>query len=202
MTARTAHTRSAIDSQLTESHSTHRLWASPRQPSRLTVGLDPINDAVAPVRNQQAAASVDEQRQRVLEAGREGDDSVRATVPPELDADDASAEPTAVVLAPLGDEEAAPVRGRKALPGIEGEPIGRSMGLEVGRRRGYAVAAAPQAKSAGVSPATRPPVCGAVLDHDERVRRLRITRGVEVVLAVDCRVKATRAWLSSKPERV
>src|SRR4029077_10999934 len=136
-----------------ESHSTHPLWASPGTRSRLTVGLDPIDDAVAPVCNQQAAPSVDEQRQRVLEAGCERDDSA-ATVPPELDADDASAEPTAVVLAPLGDEEAAPVRGRKALPGIEGEPIGRSVRLEVGGRRGYAVAAAPQAKSPGVSPTT------------------------------------------------
>src|SRR5690348_12753271 len=118
MTARTAHTRSAIDSQLMESHSTHPLWASLATRSRVAIGLDPIDDAAAPVRNQQAAPSVDEQRQRVLETRREGDDSAGATVPPELDADDASAEPTAVVLAPLGDEEAAPVCERKALPGI------------------------------------------------------------------------------------
>jgi hypothetical protein len=60
----------------------------------------------------------------MIEARREGDDSAGATIPLELNADDAPSEPTAVVLPPLGDEEAAPVRRRKALPGLESEPIG------------------------------------------------------------------------------
>src|SRR5690348_7264609 len=101
MTARTAHTRSAIDSQLMESHSTHPLWASLGTRSRVAIGLHPIDDAAAPVRNQQSPPSVDQQGQRVLEAGCERDDSAGAAAPTRKDYSGVrsySAEMTAVAV--------------------------------------------------------------------------------------------------------
>ena len=88
----------------------------------MTIGLDPIHDARRPICHQEAAAPVDEQRQRMLEAGREGDNTARTTVRLQLDADDAPAEAAAVVLAPLGDEESAPVPAREALADGPTEP--------------------------------------------------------------------------------
>src|SRR5438128_5583819 len=120
----------------------------------------------------------------MLEAGREGDDSARTTVPAELDADDASAEPSAVVLAPFGDEEAASVRAREALTRVEGESVGRGMRLEVGGRARNAGAVAGEAKAARICPAARPPVAGAPLDEDERIRRLGIAPTAEFVLSI------------------
>src|SRR5437667_8552386 len=124
------------------------------------------------------------------EAGREGDDSARPTISPELDADDAPAEPSAVVLAPFGDEETAAVGPREALARVEGEPVGRAVRLEVGRRWRDAGAAAGETKGARIRPAARPAVAGPPLDEDERVRRLGIAASAELVLAVDRRVEA------------
>src|SRR5439155_23870706 len=126
-----------------------------------------------------------------LGAGREGDDSGRTTFPVGLEADDASAEPSAVVLAPFGDEEAASVRAGEALTRVEGESVGRGVRLEVGGRGRNAGAVAGEAKGARICPAARPAVAGAPLDEDERVRRLRIASSAELVLTVDRRVEAT-----------
>src|SRR5205807_8414628 len=62
---------------------------------RTAVGLDPVDDAPAPISDQEAPAPVDQQRQRMLEARREGDNSARVAVPLELDPDNAPAEPSA-----------------------------------------------------------------------------------------------------------
>src|SRR4051812_47461841 len=138
----------------------------------------------------------------MLEAGREGDDSVRTTVRLQLDADDAPAEAVAVLLAPLGDEEAAPVSPREALAGIEGESVSRSVRLEISCRRRDPAAAAGKAQGARVCPTVRPPVARATLDEDERVRRLGIAATAELVLTVDGRVETTRSWLDSEPVRI
>src|SRR2546429_8769396 len=83
--------------------------------------------------HQETAPSVDEQRQRVREAGSEGDDSARTTIRSELDADDASAESAAVVLPPLGDEQASAGVPRERLARGEGEPGGRGVRVAVSR---------------------------------------------------------------------
>src|SRR5882724_7897681 len=120
--------------------------------------------------HQETAPSVDEQRQRVREAGSEGDDSARTTIRSELDADDASAESAAVVLPPLGDEQASAVVPRKRLARVEGEPVGRGVRLAVGRRWRDAGAAADETKGARIRPTARPAIAGAPLDRNERVR--------------------------------
>ena len=95
------------------------------------------------------------------------------------------------------------LRRRETLPGIEGaSPSAEACGSRQAAGAVTPFAAALQPKGASVSPTTRPPVSGAVLDDDQRVGRLRITPGIEVVVAIDGRVKATRARLNGKPERV
>jgi len=132
----------------------------------VTVGLDPIHDARPPICHQEAAAPVDEQRQRMLEAGREGDNTARTTVRLQLDADDAPAEAAAVVLPPLGGEEDAPVSPREALAGVEGESVSRGVRLEISRRRRDRTAATGKAQGAGVCPTVRPPIARTTLDED------------------------------------
>jgi hypothetical protein len=122
--------------------------------ARGPAGLDPVDRAAAPVGYEEAATVVDEQRQRVREAGREHAHTLRRPVRAELQAHDPPSEMRVQVLAPLGDEEVPPVGPRERAAGVERDPVRGRVRFEVGRGPGHAPAAPAQAQRPRVRPAT------------------------------------------------